>query len=97
MDQGRVAGLLLDAFRACLGDNNKRLELDEDPAIVDGIGSGLLARGGTFLGKFLAGRDEKELKEEAGRLFQKVRVVKPPASRSSSSEMYLLATGFLEK
>lgn len=60
-------------------------------------GAGLLARGGTFLGKFLAGRDEREIKEEAERLFEKVKVIKPPASRSSSSEMYLLATGFLTK
>lgn len=58
-------------------------------------GTGLLARGGTFLGKFFAGRDEREVKDEAERLFEKVRVVKPPASRSGSGEMYLLATGFL--
>lgn len=58
-------------------------------------GTGLLARGGTFLGKFFAGRDEREVKVEAERLFEKVRVVKPPASRSGSGEMYLLATGFL--
>lgn len=56
---------------------------------------GLLARGGTFLGKLFAGRDEKEVKQEAERLFQRVRIVKPPASRSGSSEMYILATGFL--
>lgn len=64
---------------------------------ASGGGVGLLARGGTFLGKFLAGRDEQEVKEEAARLFEKVKVVKPPASRSGSSEMYLLATGFLKK
>ena len=58
-------------------------------------GGGLLARGGTFLGKFFAGRDEGEVKREAERLFERVKVVKPPASRSSSGEMYLLATGFL--
>lgn len=56
-----------------------------------------MARGGTFLGKFLAGKDEREIKEEAERLFEKVKVVKPPASRSGSSEMYLLATGFLTR
>lgn len=58
-------------------------------------GTGLLARGGTFLGKFFAGRDEREVKEEAERLFERVKVVKPPASRSGSGEKYLLATGFL--
>lgn len=60
-----------------------------------GEGTGLLARGGTFLGKFFAGRDEREVKKEAERLFERVKVVKPPASRSGSGEMYLLATGFL--
>lgn len=60
-----------------------------------GDGIGLLARGGTFLGKLFAGRDEREVKGEAERLFERVRVVKPPASRSGSGEMYLLATGFL--
>lgn len=70
-------------------------EDDGDEGVSDGVG--LLARGGTFLGKFLAGRDQREVKEEAERLFEKVKVVKPPASRSSSSEMYLLATGFLKK
>ena len=62
---------------------------------VEGPGPGLLARGGTFLGKFFAGRDEREVKLEASRLFRKVRMVKPPASRMRSSEMYVLATGFL--
>lgn len=61
-----------------------------------GTGSGLLARGGTFLGKFFAGRDEREVKQEAERLFETVKVVKPPASRSGSGEMYLLAKGFLQ-
>lgn len=58
---------------------------------------GLLARGGTFLGKFFAGSDENEVKCEASRLFRRVRIVKPPASRARSSEMYLLATGFLQE
>lgn len=135
MDQGRVAGLVLDALAACLGDENRRTgalkragggssrdagehsrvlkdgrlfstadELagtgeeeseEEMGASESGAGIGLLARGGAFLGKFFAGRDEREVKEEAEKLFQTVKVVKPPASRSGSSEMYLLATGFL--
>lgn len=99
MDQGRVAALLLDALAACAGDENLGLGAEAGPGDEGGGGGGggFLARGGTFLGKFLAGRDEKQLKDEAGRLFATVRVVKPPASRPCSSEMYLLATGFLEK
>lgn len=139
-DQGRVAGLVLDALAACLGDEASRrreppsngagergesclhpLDRGEGSGAVclggdvagvgkvtrmgreeghewggnAGEGTGLLARGGTFLGKFFAGRDEREVKEEAERLFERVKVVKPPASRSGSGEMYLLATGFL--
>lgn len=163
-DQARVAGLVLDALAACLGDENGRMrkqsDFEEDLAsrgkteksdVDGGIGDGrisasglrkylegeeekegegeglpvrgrvsnrealfsadssrgnsenrgspsnfgLLARGGTFLGKLFAGRDEREVKLEVERLFESVRIVKPPASRSGSSEMYVLATGFL--
>lgn len=134
MDQARVAGLVLDALAACLGDESRRTKTleqaesgpsrddvehsrdvkdgrlfsaaDEHTGIQEvagkgtgpggsGASIGLLARGGAFLGKFFAGRDEREVKEEAERLFRSVKVVKPPASRSGSSEMYILATGFL--
>lgn len=54
----------------------------------------LLRPGGTFLVKLFRGRDEGELLAAIKRDFATVRWVKPPASRSESSEAYLLATGF---
>ena len=59
--------------------------------------SGNLKPGGSFLCKFLRGRDDKELIAEAERFFGKVHLVKPKASRSESSEMYLLARSKLAK
>jgi 23S rRNA U2552 (ribose-2'-O)-methylase RlmE/FtsJ len=50
-----------------------------------------LKPGGTFLCKFLRGRDDKELVSETEKHFGDVRLVKPKASRSESSEIYLLA------
>ena len=52
-----------------------------------------LIHGGIFLGKFLQGADEKELRVAAENRFSKVKLVKPNASRSESSEIYLLAMG----
>lgn len=54
----------------------------------------VLAPGGTFLAKVLQGGTERGLLEELKRRFEKVRHVKPPASRKDSAEMYVLATGF---
>jgi 23S rRNA U2552 (ribose-2'-O)-methylase RlmE/FtsJ len=50
-----------------------------------------LKPGGSFLCKFLRGRDDKELVFETEKHFGDVRLVKPKASRSESSEIYLLA------
>jgi 23S rRNA (uridine2552-2'-O)-methyltransferase len=54
----------------------------------------VLAPGGTFLAKVFRGGAERGLLTELKRDFAKVRHVKPPASRSDSPELYLLATGF---
>lgn len=55
-----------------------------------------LAPGGTFVCKVLQGGAEGRLLEEIKRLFKTVRHAKPPASRSQSAEIYLVATGFKE-
>eukprot|EP01041_Mallomonas_annulata_P010700 gene10700-22339_t len=52
-----------------------------------------LRPGGSLLCKFLRGSEDNDLLEETGRVFSTVRLVKPPASRSASSEIYLLAKG----
>lgn len=54
----------------------------------------VLKPGGVFVGKVLRGGAEKDLLEALKRDFQKVRHVKPPASRKESAEIYLIATGF---
>jgi 23S rRNA (uridine2552-2'-O)-methyltransferase len=54
----------------------------------------VLDRGGVFLCKVLQGGTEAALLAELKRDFGSVKHVKPPASRSDSAELYLLARGF---
>jgi len=54
----------------------------------------VLAPGGAFLCKVLQGGTEAALLAELKRDFSSVKHVKPPASRTDSSELYLLAKGF---
>ncbi|MEM9969145.1 MAG: RlmE family RNA methyltransferase [Pseudomonadota bacterium] len=54
----------------------------------------VLERGGTFVAKVLAGGAEGELQKTLKRRFDKVANVKPPASRSDSSEKFVVASGF---
>jgi 23S rRNA (uridine2552-2'-O)-methyltransferase len=54
----------------------------------------VLARNGTFIAKVLRGGSERELLERLKKNVAKVRHIKPPASRSDSAEMYVVATGF---
>jgi 23S rRNA (uridine2552-2'-O)-methyltransferase len=54
----------------------------------------VLAPGGAFLAKVLQGGTEGALLAVLKRDFTSVKHVKPAASRSDSSELYLLATGF---
>ena len=54
----------------------------------------VLAPGGTFVAKVLAGGAEGELQGLLKKKFTKVSNIKPPASRSNSSEKFVVATGF---
>ena len=54
----------------------------------------VLSPGGSFLCKVLQGGTEAALLAELKRDFASVKHVKPPASRSDSAELYLLARGF---
>jgi len=54
----------------------------------------ILTPGGTFLAKAFRGGAEKPLMDLLHKHFDKVRHIKPPASRQESVETYLLATGF---
>lgn len=54
----------------------------------------VLARGGTFVSKVYQGGTEGELLKRLKHDFKSVRHAKPPASRSDSAEVYLVALGF---
>jgi len=54
----------------------------------------VLEPGGTFVAKVLAGGAEGSLQTLLKQRFEKVANVKPPASRSDSSEKFVVATGF---
>ena len=54
----------------------------------------VLEEGGTFVAKVLAGGAEGDLQKLLKRKFTKVANVKPPASRSNSSEKFVVATGY---
>ena len=54
----------------------------------------VLGPGGTFLAKVLQGGTETALLAALKRDYKNVMHIKPPASRSDSAELYLLATGF---
>ncbi|MGR3469330.1 MAG: RlmE family RNA methyltransferase [Shimia sp.] len=54
----------------------------------------VLDEGGTFVAKVLAGGAEGDLQKTLKQRFAKVANVKPGASRSDSSEKFVVATGF---
>jgi len=54
----------------------------------------VLEEGGTFVAKVLAGGAEGELQKVLKQRFAKVSHMKPPASRSDSSEKFVVAQGF---
>lgn len=54
----------------------------------------VLAPDGVFIAKVLQGGTENQMLAAMKRRFKTVRHAKPPASRSDSAEMYVLATGY---
>ena len=54
----------------------------------------VLATNGTFIAKVLQGGTENEMLALMKQKFKTVRHSKPPASRSNSSEIYVIASGF---
>mmetsp|Transcript_168867 Transcript_168867/g.324704 ORF Transcript_168867/g.324704 Transcript_168867/m.324704 type:complete len:241 (+) Transcript_168867:37-759(+) len=55
----------------------------------------VLCEGGWYLTKIFAGALADQHRAELGSRFQKVRIVKPPASRSESPELYFLCKHYL--
>jgi len=58
------------------------------------IAEEILAPGGAFICKVLGSGADAGLLAAVKRVFSQVKHVKPPASRSDSAEIYLVATGF---
>ena len=54
----------------------------------------VLKPGGIYLAKVFQGGTEKDLLTMLKNDFDKIKHIKPPASRSDSSEMYVVALGF---
>ena len=54
----------------------------------------VLAPGGAFVAKVLAGGADHDLVAILKRMFTTVKHAKPPASRKDSSEWYVIAQGF---
>ena len=54
----------------------------------------VLRKGGNFFVKAFHGADLPEFRHELQQSFQTVRIVKPPASRSDSSEIYFLGMNY---
>lgn len=59
------------------------------------VGRELLATGGDFVVKVFQGRDLDAFEDDLETDFEYVRRIVPPASRDSSSELYLVGKGFL--
>ena len=59
------------------------------------IAQQLLVRGGSFFVKLFHGPELNEFKRDVEKVFRYVTLIKPSASRSRSSEIYLLGKGFL--
>jgi len=56
-----------------------------------------LRSGGNFLVKVFQGGELETFLSEVKKRFRKIRVIRPRATRKSSSEIYILGLGFLEE
>jgi 23S rRNA (uridine2552-2'-O)-methyltransferase len=72
-------------------DHARQIELAEKSLEV---AAGLLRPGGSFFAKAFQGDMTKGFIDRLRRRFDEVEIVKPPASRSRSAEVYVLASGF---
>uniref|UniRef100_A0A2K5DUN8 rRNA methyltransferase 2, mitochondrial n=1 Tax=Aotus nancymaae TaxID=37293 RepID=A0A2K5DUN8_AOTNA len=77
-------------------------DLDHDRLIslclsLLGMTPDILHPGGTFLCKTWAGSQSRQLQRRLTEEFQRVRLIKPEASRKESSEVYFLATQYRGK
>ena len=93
--RGKAQVVLSDMAASTTGhratDHLRTLALLE--AALD-LAEAVLAPGGAFVGKVFQGGTTGDLLSRIKQRFREVRHVKPPASRSESVELYLVALGF---
>ncbi len=93
--EGRADGVLTDMAAPTVGhtrtDHLRIMGLAEGAAA---FAADVLEEGGWFLAKVFQGGTGNTLLDMLKQDFASVRHVKPPASRSDSAELYVLATGF---
>lgn len=58
------------------------------------VAEAVLAPGGAFIVKLLQGSGERQFLDQLKRRFERVKQMKPPASRKESREAYVVALGF---
>jgi 23S rRNA (uridine2552-2'-O)-methyltransferase len=73
-------------------DHARQIELARCAVKVGGM---LLRASGNMLVKVFQGSEVKEFQDEMRSLFREFRIVKPPASRPESAELYFLGLGFV--
>jgi len=73
-------------------DHARQIELARRAVIV---GSQVLRPSGNMLVKVFQGSETNDFQSEMRGLFREFRIVKPPASRPESAELYFLGLGFL--
>ena len=73
-------------------DHARQIELARCAVRVGGM---LLRASGSMLVKVFQGSEVKEFQDEMRSLFREFRIVKPPASRPESAELYFLGLGFV--
>lgn len=73
-------------------DNTRNLELSQ---LVVSYLPELLKNNGNFLIKLFYSPELKYFLKQTGEYFKEIYTTKPPASRSSSSELYLIGKGFI--
>jgi 23S rRNA (uridine2552-2'-O)-methyltransferase len=76
---------------------NRAIDQPRSLALVEGalaFAGEVLKPGGGFLAKVFQGEGQRELEAELRRQFDKLKLIKPRASRAESREIYLLASGY---
>lgn len=82
-----ISDMLMNTSGITSADHYRSVEL-----VLDALDlcKDILKYNGTFLAKYLPGSDEKDLIQEIKNVFQEYKLMKPKASRSESSEIYVL-------